>query len=302
MIVGMIRAAVMLAIVTVGCGSSATGQPDWMADLDDSRMVAELSIPGTHDSGARFDLAQGLAKCQNLTIEEQLAAGVRFFDLRCRHVGDQFLIYHGAVDQNQTFDEVLETMYAFLDAHPHEVILASVKEEAVPTQNTRSFEATFQSYIDRAPTRWTLAPTPPRLGDVRGTLVLLRRFDASASPLGIDATQWADNATFTISDANAHLRIEDEYIVTSNDLKWTAITNLLAEAAAGDPATWMLTYTSGYQMISGLPNITVVSDDVNTRFDAFLADPAHAHAHLGTLAMDFVTGARVEAIVSSNAQ
>jgi len=288
----------MLAVLA-GCSDPATGQPDWMANLDDTRMIAELSLPGTHDSGARFDLTQGLAKCQDLTIAEQLAAGVRFFDLRCRHVQDQFLIYHGGVDQNQTFDEVLATMYAFLDAHPHEVILASVKEEAVPTLDTRSFEATFQSYIAQDPARWTLAPTPPRLGDVRGTLVLLRRFDATASPLGIDATQWADNATFTISDA--HLRIEDEYVVTSNDLKWTAIANLLAEAAAGDPATWMLTYTSGYQMISGLPNITLVSDDINVRLDAFLADPAHAHAHLGTLAMDFVTAERVEAIVAANA-
>lgn len=284
----------------VGCSDPVTGEPDWMADLDDARTIAELSIPGTHDSGARFDLAQGLAKCQDLTIEDQLAAGVRFFDLRCRHVGDQFLIYHGGVDQNQTFDEVLATMYAFLDAHPHEVILASVKEEATPTQNTRSFEATFQSYIAQAPARWTLAPTLPRLGDVRGTLVLLRRFDATASPLGIDATQWADNATFTISNTDAHLRIEDEYVVTNNDLKWTAATNLLGEAAAGDPSTWMLTYTSGYQLMAGLPNITIVSDDMNARFDAYLADPAHAHARLGTLAMDFVTATRVAAIIATN--
>jgi 1-phosphatidylinositol phosphodiesterase len=228
---------------------------------------------------------------------------VRYFDLRCRHVQDQFLIYHGGVDQNQTFDEVLATMYAFLDAHPHEVILASVKQEAVPAQNTRSFQATFESYIAQAPARWTLAPTLPRLGDVRGSLVLLRRFDATttpSAPLGIDATNWADNATFEIAGTDAHLRIEDEYVVTSNDTKWTAITGLLADAAAGDPATWMLTYTSGYQLISGLPDITVVSDDINARFDAFLAAPANTHAHLGTLAMDFVTPARVEAIVSTN--
>lgn len=292
--------AVFLALLVVGCSQPASGEPDWMADLADTRMIAELSIPGTHDSGARFDLTQGLAKTQDLTIAEQLTAGVRYFDVRCRHVGDQFLIYHGGVDQNQTFDEVLATMYAFLDAHPHETILASVKEESVPTQNTRSFEATFNAYVAQAPARWVLAPTPPRLGDVRGKVVLLRRFDATTTPLGIDATVWADNATFTISDADAHLRIEDEYVVTSNDLKWTAITNLLAEAAAGDPTTWMLTYTSGYQLISELPHITLVSDDINARLDTFLADPANAHAHLGTLAMDFVTSARVEAVLSTN--
>jgi 1-phosphatidylinositol phosphodiesterase len=294
-----VKRAVLL-VWLVGCSSPSSGQPDWMADLADTTMIAELSIPGTHDSGARFDLTQGLAKTQNLTIAEQLTAGVRYFDIRCRHVGDQFLIYHGGVDQNQTYDEVLATMYAFLDAHPHETILASVKEESVPTQNTRSFEDTFNAYIAQAPTRWILAPTLPRLGDVRGKIVLLRRFDATTTPLGIQGSPWADNATFTISDADAHLRIEDEYVVTANDLKWTAITNLLAEAAAGDPTTWMLTYTSGYQLISGLPNITLVSDDINARLDSFLADPAHAHAHLGTFAMDFVTPARVEAVIATN--
>ena len=269
-----------------------------MADIADTKMIAELSIPGTHDSGARFDLAPGVSKTQDLTIAEQLDAGVRYFDIRCRHVGDQFLIYHGAVDQNQTYDEVLATMFAFLDAHPRETILASVKEESLPIQNTRSFEDTFNAYIAQAPSRWVVAPTLPRLGDVRGKIVLLRRFDATTMPLGIQGSPWADNATFTISNADAHLRIEDEYVVSANDLKWTAITNLLGEAASGDPTTWMLTYTSGYQLISELPHITLVSDDINARLDAFLA--ANPHAHLGTLVMDFVTAARVEAVIETN--
>ena len=290
----------LLLLALAACAAPVAGETDWMAKLDDANMIAELSIPGTHDSAARFDLTQGLAKCQNLTIADQLAAGVRYFDLRCREVQDQFLMYHGGVDQNQTFDEVLATMFAFLDAHPHETIIASVKEEATPAQNTRSFEATFEAYVAEAPERWTLAPSPPRLGDVRGTLVLLRRFDATMLPLGVDATQWPDNATFTISDADAHLQIEDEYVVTDNDLKWTAITNMLAQAALGDPATWTLTYTSGIQVIMELPNITLVSDDINPRLDAFLADPANAHAHLGTVAMDFVTAARVRAVLATN--
>jgi len=282
------------------CTEPAGGEPDWMAKLDDAKMIAELSIPGTHDAAARFDLTQGLAKCQNLTIEQQLDAGVRYFDLRCREVQDQFLMYHGGVDQNQTFDEVLATMFAFLDAHPGETILASVKEEATPAQNTRSFEATFEAYVAEAPDRWTLAPSPPRLGDVRGTLVLLRRFDATALPLGVDATQWPDDTSFEITNADAHLRIEDQYVVTDNDLKWAAITTNLGDAAAGDPTTWTLSYTSGYQLVMELPSITLVSDDINQRLDSFLADPGNAHAHLGTLAMDFVTAARIRAVVATN--
>ena len=291
----------LVAVALLAACSESPGNADWMGRLDDSRAIAELSIPGTHDSGALHEPYPGLAQCQKLTIAEQLAAGVRYFDVRCRHVGDQFLIYHGAIDQEQTFDDVLAAMYQFLDDHPGETLLVSVKEEAVASNVDRSFEATFDAYVAQAAPRWDLAPTLPRLGDARGKLVLVRRFPATAVPLGIDATQWADNATFSISDADAQLHIEDNYMVTTDDMKWSDITALLADAAAGDPATWDLAYTSGYQTISGLPNITSVSDDINQRLDTLLADRANAHAHLGTLVMDFATAKRAAAIIAKNA-
>ncbi len=287
-------------MVLAACNGSDGSEADWMADLADARGVAELSIPGTHDSGALLEPYPGLAQAQTLAIADQLAAGVRYFDIRCRHFEDAFLIYHGPIDQDQTFDEVLATMSKFLDAHPGEALVVSIKEEAAPDGNTRSFEATFASYVAQARDRWYLGDTLPRLGDVRGRLVLLRRFAASAAPLGLDGSGWADDATFSLTTA-ASLRIEDDYIVSDNAAKWTAITELLAEARSGDAATLFLDYTSGYQTISGLPNIPSVAGDINARLDGFLADPQNRHARLGVLAMDFVTAARARAIIATNA-
>ena len=290
----------LLALLLAGCGGTdAGGQADWMGALADSRNLAALSIPGTHDSGARFEPYPALAKCQDLTIADQLAAGVRYFDVRCRHVTDQFLIYHGAVDQNQTFDDVLATMFAFLDAHPSETLIVSIQEEAVPTGATRSFEATFAAYVAMAPARWVLGDAVPLLGDARGKLVLLRRFPATALPLGIDASPWLDSTTFSITNT-AMLRVQDAYKVTDNAVKWTAITDLLAEAKTDTSSTLYLDYTSGFQTIAGLPNITSVSDEINVRLDAYLADPANAQAHLGVLVMDHVTPSRVAAVVATN--
>lgn len=269
-----------------------------MAGIDDAHSLAELSIPGSHDSGALYEPYAGLAKCQKLSIADQLAAGVRYFDVRCRHVDDAFLIYHGSIDQNQTYDDVLATMYRFLDEHPSETIIASVKEEATPSHTTRTFEATFASYIDQAPDRWVLAPTVPNLGDVRGHIVLLRRFSATAVPLGIDATQWPDNTTFAIDDADAHLRIEDNYMVNTPDDKWAAITGHVAEAPTTDPTTLSLTYTSGFETMNELPNITIVSDDINARLDDFLAGAGEQR--LGTLVMDFVDPSRAAAVIATN--
>ena len=288
-----------LACLLAACASHAPAETDWMAKLPDTRGLAALSIPGTHDSAARFEPAAGTAKCQDLTIADQLAAGIRYFDLRCRHVQDAFLMYHGPIDQNASFDDVLQTMFAFLDAHPHEAVIVSVKEEAAPTEDTRSFEATFESYVAKAPDRWYLGAAPPTLGEARGKLVLLRRFDATNVPLGIDATQWPDNATFTISDADATIRVQDDYMVTANDAKWTAITGLFDEARTGPASTLFLDYTSGYQMMGGLPNIPSVSDDIDARLDTLLGSAAPGD-RLGVVVGDFATEPRAASIIATN--
>lgn len=122
----------------------------------------------------------------------------------------------------------------------------------------------------------------------------MRRFPASPA-VGIDASPWADNATFSIANAAA-LRVQDEYVVTDNAAKWAAIEALLDEPRA--PATLYLDYTSGYQTDAmGLPNILAVSDDINARLDARLAA---APLPPGVLVMDFVTRARVAAVIDSN--
>jgi len=293
-------ATLVLWHATLAACTAGDPDPAWMANVDDARGLAELSMPGTHDSGANFEPYPGLAKTQDLTIAEQLLAGVRYFDVRCRHVEDRFLIYHGAIDQNQSFDDVLASMFAFLDDHPSETLIVSIKEEAMSDHPTRSFEATFAAYVAQAPERWALEPVVPRLGDVRGKLVLLRRFDATAVPLGIDAAPWADSATFSIANGDASLRVQDEYMVSDNDAKWTAITALIEEARTADPSTLFLDYTSGFQMVAGLPNITNVSTDIDARLDDLLADPANAHARLGILVMDHVTASRAKAIIATN--
>jgi|GEM_PF-1363075 len=60
----------------------------WMADNWDfikDKKLAEIVIPGTHDSGTyqmAWGLASATAKTQNVSIGEQLDDGIRYFDLR----------------------------------------------------------------------------------------------------------------------------------------------------------------------------------------------------------------------------
>lgn len=127
--------------------------PGWMGSVADNTNLAALSIPGTHDSGARTEPVSGTAKCQNLSIREQLDAGTRFLDIRCRHIGDAFAIHHGSIYQNLNFTDVLTACYSFLAANPTETIVMCVKEEYDPTNNTRTFEQTFDSYTQLQPSK-----------------------------------------------------------------------------------------------------------------------------------------------------
>jgi 1-phosphatidylinositol phosphodiesterase len=286
--------AAVVTFALIACGS--TPAPGWMASVPDDTNLAALTIPGTHDTMALYEPAAGTAKAQTLDLADQYAAGVRYVDIRCVDVQDVFQIYHGSEYEKASFDDVIDTTLSFLDAHPSETIVMSVKQEADNNDATNSFETDFDSYVAKQPARWYTADSVPALGDVRGDIVLLRRFDATMTPLGIDGSQWADNTTFTLTNTDSTLRVEDDYIVSDPTTKWSQITSLFGEARAGDPATFYLTYTSGYELVGVLDNIPDVSNAINPMLDAYFADPANAHAHLGAVVMDMVTAERVQAL------
>lgn len=271
---------------------------NWMSAIDDSRNLSSLSIPGTHDSGARFEPIGGTAKCQNLTIADQLNNGIRFLDIRCRHIDDAFAIHHGSIYQNMNFDDVLTACKTFMQAHPTEAIIMSVKEEYNASNTTRSFEATFDSYVARYPGLFSLTATMPTLGDARGKIVLLRRFSATGTPKGIDAINWADNTTFTISNA-VTARVQDNYVVPDNNAKWTNITNLLTEAKNGAASTLYINFCSGYKsLIFGIPSITTVSNAINPQVVTYFT--ANTQGRYGMVLCDFADSTKATLIKNTN--
>jgi 1-phosphatidylinositol phosphodiesterase len=303
MVARVALASTVFAVVGVlsACGTDPNDDSDWLAELPDTTSLGALTLPGTHDSAALLEPAPGLAKTQLLTFGEQLSAGVRYFDVRCRNYEDAFLLYHGSIDQDQTFDATLATMYAFLDAHPHEMLIISIKEELAAYGATLAFDQVMANYVAAHPERWYVGASVPALGEVRGKLVLLRRYATATVPFGIAAppSVWTDDATFEIS-GTANLRVEDEYVVTDDSLKWAAITSLFGEAhASTDPATLYLAYTSGFQMISALPNIPSVSDVIDPMLDRYFAQPSTT-GRFGVVVMDFATAARAHAILAAN--
>lgn len=269
---------------------------DWMSFRNGASRLSELSIPGTHDSGALHEPAPGTSKCQDLSIAEQLDVGVRFLDVRCRHVNDAFAIHHGRVYQRQNFADVLSVVTQFLAANPGETVIMSVKEEYDPVGNTRTFEETFDDYVARDPRRWRLDAEIPTLDRARGRIVLLRRFGVKNGPKGVDASDWPDNATFE----RGRLRVQDAYRVASTDEKWRAIVSMFDETEARPPDALHLNFCSGFETVAGIPNITKVASDINPRLVAHLkANPGRRR---GVVVMDFVDAAKCNLVIGGGTE
>ncbi|MGL6160328.1 phosphatidylinositol-specific phospholipase C [Microbulbifer sp.] len=269
--------------------------------VPDSALLSELTIPGTHDSGAMHEPWPGTAKCQNLTIAQQLDSGVRYLDIRLRHYEDSLVVHHGSVYQHMNFDDVLTMVTAFLAAHPSETVIMQVKEEYDPHNNTRSFEQTFNSYAN-APaysSYWWRHSYIPTLGEVRGRIVLLRRFSGSFWVSGgIDVTNWADNARFTRYDTRSHaIEVQDYYNVnaSTNDNKIREIGGMLNDAQADSAGSLFLNFTSGVKPVWGVPSIPAVSGDVNNWLRHYFDNVAASNAHHGVVISDFITADLVRA-------
>lgn len=158
-----------------------TGLPGaWMTNISGKKTIGSISIPGTHNSGADCDSSVGFGyvQCQDLSIYEQLVAGIRYLDIRCRHINNTFVIHNGAHYLGKSFDDVLSVVTVFLKENPGETVLMRVKQEHTSEKNTRSFEETFDEYFPRYPF-WIYDGTHnPTLDNVRGKIVVIKNFNS----------------------------------------------------------------------------------------------------------------------------
>lgn len=260
---------------------------DWMADLPDDIYMSEVNIPGTHETCAR--VGGPLVQCQHLSLEEQLNAGVRFLDIRCRHIGDGFAIHHGPVYQNLTFgNDVRNVCINFLNAHPNEFIVMMVKPEHTEENCTRPFELTMENYIKGFENYFYLTEKMPTVGEIRGKIVLLRRFDdySSTIPLG-NKINFQDKATFS-SFTTIKARVQDKYYVAvlwDRDWKWQQVKSLLEEAkSSNEKSTLFINYGSGSS--TGCYPYSVAAY-VNPKIENYLRG-SDDYARCGTIMIDFV--------------
>ncbi len=120
-------------------GSLSTASfPDWMSTVPGTTSLAQMSIPGTHETlaihGGSMVQAQEDHGDSGQTLTAQLNAGIRAVDIRLRITGgNKFAIHHAAFYQNANFDDVLTQAQTFLKLHPGETLMMRLKAECEAT-------------------------------------------------------------------------------------------------------------------------------------------------------------------------
>lgn len=186
--------------------SSYVDGPCWMKYVDDNKLLDELSIPGTHDSGTcsvdnDTEPQSSQVKCQQDYIPTQLLEGIRYFDIRLGK-GDNPGIDHGSYyllkkdGQFLHLSDVIGYFKTFLNENPTEALIMLVSrgnDEATDESVTTA----FAKVLDDNPKLFYTSSRIPTLHEVRGKIVLLRRFrlagnSVSGHTWGLDLTEWDD--------------------------------------------------------------------------------------------------------------
>ena len=290
---------------------------NWMSLVDGSKKLSELSIPGTHDSGAKNpDSEKGRLTTQTRTIAEQLDDGIRFLDIRVGYTNNAFALYHEDVSLGLTFQDVLDTCNTFLTNHSRETIIMSLKkeDEAPVSDNTRdvTFQDRFEKYVTDSPTGLFFRRNDiPTLSRVRGNIVLFRRFAVvartGAPRQGINAFDgYPNDATGTINGP-PKLRIQDQFAQSGLNIrtraqKWAAIAELLNEAAApGNTDVLYVNFASAAGTVHSdfdNDNPIAVARDINPDLETYFRD--HDRGRFGIVVTDFETADRNKLIVKTN--
>ena len=194
---------------------------DWMSAIRGETRLTEITIPGTHDSGAKkfetlYEMANFVSKCQDKTIPQQLDAGVRFLDIRIEGSGegdkydaflthgDATIVYQGSghsTSGKYYLDYLFENVMDWLNNHPSETVLICMKRDkgsadvTTPIYNyihgQRSdgyyYYGSGYNYRDH----WYLGGGDPTLDEVRGKMVLFNRYNSGATDGGI-YIDWPD--------------------------------------------------------------------------------------------------------------
>ena len=313
--------AILNSLVEVNGGSSTVkydvndykpknvDNSQWMKTLADSRLVADLSLPGSHDACTADGwfykdlgkIAEVSAKTQDLTIKEQLKVGMRVFDLRPErmHDGANYVLRcsHGIMYTKLLVSDFFQQLKEFLAANPSEFCLLTIDLSA--TSDKTAWGKEFTELVNSAEFRSMFADFKPRLtvGEMRGHVLMLSCQKYAEQPVGGYCNGWISEkghkelmkGNITGADGvETPLWVQDFWGKWDREGKDEAVVSTL-EAAVGRDLTaekpaWVINFPSAY---FGLPLSDSYRDNA-VKANKVCADWLSSHTgSVGIIYMDF---------------
>ncbi len=292
--------------------TTIAAQSRWMTALSDTLPMSRISIPGAHDAATAS--LRGRGRCQTLTLTEQLAVGVRAFDLRptqqrrTKKLGN---IHHGLKSTRMSLAEAFDEFNAFLEKNPGEAIIVLLRDESdgrylfnKPRRET--FTAALREFLRTQPRIVNFRPDL-RLRDCRGGIIVLCRTGSPADKAATYLT-WnhsidgnCDRRIHYAENRATPLAVQDCYApkmagknVSDEDflqLKLSAAEKFLAYAATAR-ATWVINHASAYV---GRTNYCRHAAHINPRLARCLSpESPDAKKSVGIVMMDFAGATRAK--------
>lgn len=248
----------------------------WMTQLPDDQSIAQISIPGTHNTMAHYGFPW--AWCQSLPLRTQMLIGVRFFDIRCRHYGDNLPIHHEIYYQKTSLPHVLEEVIKYLNQYPSEAIVMRIREEYKAADNTRSFLESLRACLRCFPQdKLWLQNVVPTVAQCRGKIVILDNF--SGGTMGID---WR------------RTDLEDTWRTDPDD-KWSKVSAHIMKAQSSTSDEFFITFSSFTNGWVTFPYRLAMS--INPKLHSLVAAKK---GKLGVIVSDFPGPQLINDIIASN--
>lgn len=281
----------------------------WMKCLPDTQLMCKISIPGTHDSGTTKGGC--MLQTQTLDIPAQLQSGIRAFDIRLEKKNNKLGIFHSYAFQDIYWeDDVLPAFISFLQTHPSEALIVSLKKEGGELQDYASLVSV--SLSDPLNKKYFVTDFRPELTlkDCRGKILFLHRDSAMIDYPGAACVGWKDNSTCLLTLRNkdgkeGFVQLQDEYQYESGkDAEKKIKTSILNfEKVSSEPAfsyKWGISFVSATGLPLGTPK--VFADQVNQPIADYLRK--HGKRNYGIVFIDFIddTGGKnlVDYLIESN--
>ena len=315
---------------------------DWLSMVRDETKVCKLSIPGTHDTMTGMGFYQPLLKyvfnqtaiSQVSTLEEQMACGIRFFDIRpvvsidtlaTDPAEKQILrLTHGISELDVTFEETIDQLQRYLKQHPSEFFIAKLQADN-GWENQNNWTVLLHKVLSKPKYQglfvdnWHPGIT---VGEMRGKILWLSRYDLrpmnAAFHFPIVYCDWPDEdpdineqlnpeaqrscAMYSMSDTTlkATLYKQDYYKTTTEQRlknKQLTVINMMhsaREAAATEQDIWVVNHCSAYTEVSPRGYITNAAN----LHPLVIADLQQHEGTVGIMPMDMACHDYVHCIIN----